>query len=98
MKVFFDANVYVTEALLGEGAEQIMEAVTHARWRVYVNQYVIDETSHVLTDYLGRSKRLVALTRKRIAKRAALVEGHSKARVPDDAKDTPVLRGAVASR
>jgi putative PIN family toxin of toxin-antitoxin system len=96
MKIFFDSNVYVAEALLGEGAETIMKAVTHAHWRIYTNQYVIDETAHVLTDYLGKSKQFVALTRKRMSRRAALVEGHSKARVAADPKDTPVLRGALA--
>jgi hypothetical protein len=66
MKVLFDANVCVAEALLGKGAEQILKAVVQARWRIYANQYVVDETAHVLTDYLGRSKRFVMLTQKHI--------------------------------
>lgn len=97
MKIFFDSNVYVTEALFGEGAEQIMGAVARARWRVYVNRHVIEETAHVLSDYLEKPTRFVGLTKRRILQRASLVEGHSKAQVPGDAKDTPVLRGASAS-
>jgi putative PIN family toxin of toxin-antitoxin system len=96
MKVFFDANVYVAEALFGEGAERIMHAMARGRWRIYVNQYVVDETAHVLADYLGKSKRFIVLTKERILQRSALVEGYSRARVPKDPKDTPVLQGALA--
>ncbi len=31
MKVFFDTNVYVAEALLGEGAEAMVAATVRAR-------------------------------------------------------------------
>ena len=96
MKVFFDTNVYVAEALLGKGAEKIQRAVSCARYRIYANDYVVEETMHVLTDYFGMSKHLAALTGQRIHSRATLVEGHSKARVPEDPKDTPVLRAALA--
>jgi putative PIN family toxin of toxin-antitoxin system len=96
MKVFFDTNVYVAEALLGEGAAEIMRAMGRRRWRVYVNAYVVDETARVLADYLGKSKRFVGLTQERILRRSILVEGHSRARVPRDENDTPVLRGALA--
>jgi hypothetical protein len=33
MKVFFDTNVYVAEALLGEAAEQMLEATERVSWR-----------------------------------------------------------------
>ena len=53
MKVFFDTNIYVAEALFGKGAEQIMQAVARGRWRVFVHVHVVEETAHVLTDYLA---------------------------------------------
>ena len=34
MKVFFDTNVYVAEALLGQVAEQLIEATEQASWRI----------------------------------------------------------------
>jgi predicted nucleic acid-binding protein len=37
MKVFFDTNVYVAEVLLGEAAEQMLEATQRAAWRIYVS-------------------------------------------------------------
>jgi len=33
MKVFFDTNVYVAEALLGSAAERMVEATSNASWR-----------------------------------------------------------------
>jgi putative PIN family toxin of toxin-antitoxin system len=96
MKVFFDTNVYVAEALLGKGAARIMAGMKRGRHRIYVNGYVLDEIVHVLVDYLGFSKRLASLTRRKVRLRAAQIEGHSKARVPDDPKDSPVLKAALA--
>lgn len=33
MKVFFDTNVYIAEALLGETAEALLAATESAGWR-----------------------------------------------------------------
>ena len=35
MKVFFDTNVYVAEALLGAAAEQMVAATIAAKWRIF---------------------------------------------------------------
>jgi predicted nucleic acid-binding protein len=43
MKVFFDTNVYVAEALLGQTAEQIIEATERASWRICTGLYLLDE-------------------------------------------------------
>ena len=48
MKVFFDTNVYVAEAILGGAAEQMVRATLDARWRIYFSQQVLDETGRVL--------------------------------------------------
>lgn len=37
MKVFFDTNVYVAEALLVGAAEQIVIATIEARWRIFTS-------------------------------------------------------------
>jgi predicted nucleic acid-binding protein len=53
MKVFFDTNVYIAEALLGGAAEQMVTATVDARWRIITNGYVLDETFRAMTEKLG---------------------------------------------
>ncbi len=96
MKVFFDTNVYVAEALLGESAEAMLTATTAASWRLFVSDYVLDETERVLIDYLGFSPRFGRLTRQRCRRRAVYVkERPSRHEVPGDPADSPILRGAL---
>ena len=69
MKVFFDTNVYVAEALLGGAAEQMLAATLEAGWRVFSSDYVLDETERVLIEKLGFSRRFGYLTRERVRRR-----------------------------
>ena len=95
MKIFFDTNVYIAEALLGEAAEEMVAATERASWRMYVSAHLLDELERV-TEELGFSPRLASLTRRRIVRRANVVEpGASRHDVPNDAKDTPILRAAL---
>jgi predicted nucleic acid-binding protein len=59
MKVFFDTNVYIAEALLGRAAERMVVATIAARWRIYVSEHVLDELDAV-SHRLGFSRRLAA--------------------------------------
>ncbi len=96
MKIFFDTNVYVAEALLGEAAEEMIAATERASWRVYVSTNVLDELERVMTQELGCSARLAALSRRRIVRRSSVIEpGASRHDVPKDTKDTPILRAAL---
>ena len=95
MKVFFDTNVYVAEALLGEGAERMIEATHAARWRIYASRYVMDELARVLTQELGFHKRLAVLSQRRIVRRSTLVQGGPSAQAPQDPKDSPILQAAL---
>ncbi len=98
MKIFFDTNVYVAEALLGETAEELLAATERASWRIHASRYLLDELERVLTEQLGFSRRLALLSRKRIVHRATIVEpGASHHTVPLDVADTPILRAAVAA-
>ena len=98
MKVFFDTNVYVAEALLGGAAERIVAATREAKWRVVCSAYVLDETERVLTEKLGFAQRFGYLTRERIRRRASLVlPPASRHAVLDDWADTPVLGAAIAA-
>jgi putative PIN family toxin of toxin-antitoxin system len=98
MKVFFDTNVYVAEALLGGAAERMLEATSKASWRIFSSRYVLEETERVISERLGLSRRLAHLTRKRVRRRATLVDpAPSRHRVPADPDDSPILRAALAA-
>ena len=98
MKIFFDTNVYVAEALLGEAAEAMLAATEQASWRIYASSYLLDEVERVMTEKLGFSPRFAVLSRRRIIRRATMVEpGTSRHAVADDAADTPILRAALAA-
>jgi len=98
MKVFFDTNVYIAEALLGAAAQRLVDATRRARWRIFASHYLLDEVSHVLVDDLGFSRRLAALARRRIIRHCTLVKPISAATVPGDPKDSPILQAALTSR
>jgi len=95
MKIFLDTSVYIAEALLGAAAQRMIEATIRGRWRIYNSSYTVDEVGHVLLDDFNFSRRLVTLTQARIIKRATMSEGTSGAQVPGDAKDSPILQGAL---
>jgi putative PIN family toxin of toxin-antitoxin system len=97
MKVFFDTNVYVAEALLGETAAELLAATEQAGWRVHASTYLLDELERVL-GRLGFSRRLALLSRQRIVRRTSLVEpGESRHEVESDVADTPILQAAVVA-
>ncbi len=96
MKIFFDTNMYVAEALLGEAAEEMLAATAGVSWRMYGSTHVLDELQRVMTEELGFSQRLASLSRRRIIRRATMVApGASRHGVPQDAKDSPVLCAAL---
>lgn len=98
MKVFFDTNVYVSEALLGDAAARMLEATARASWRIFISPYVLDEIERVMVARLGSSRRFALLTRKRARRRAILIEpAPSRHRVPEDPDDSPILQAALAA-
>ena len=97
MKVFFDTNVYVAQALLGRAAERMINATMANRWRIYSSDYVLDEVERVMARQLGFSRRLATLTKARVRRRSSLISAQpSRHAVPRDAKDSPILRAALA--
>ena len=98
MKVFFDTNVYVAEALLGDAAERMLEATRQASWRIFTSPHVLAEIERVMVERLGFSHRFALLTRSRARRRATLVEpAPSRHRVPADPNDSPILQAALAA-
>ena len=98
MKIVFDTNVYVAEALLGEAASRLIDATRSANWRIFVSTYLLDELERVLTEKLDFSRRLAVLSRGRIMRRSTSVEPPtSRHLVPEDPKDSPILQAALAA-
>src|SRR5690242_15143098 len=96
MKVFFDTNVYIADALVGKAATRMIEATRAARWRIYTSNYVLAETRHVLIDDLGFSEKLAALALRRIMRITTFVKSRSGAKVISDPKDSPILQAALS--
>ncbi len=98
MKVFFDTNVWIAEALLGEAARRLIEATSKAAWRIFSSSHVLAEIERVLQGRLEGSRRFAVLTRQRIQRRVATVEpSTSRHRVPGDPADSPILQAALAA-
>lgn len=97
MKVFFDTNVYIAEALRGAAATRVLHATTQASWRIYVSDFVLEEL-HDVIQRLGMSLRLANLSLSRVLRRSTLVKiPSSRHAVPDDPDDSPVLVAALTA-
>jgi uncharacterized protein len=98
MKIVFDTNVYISEALTGGLSEAVIDATVGSRWRIFVSEYLIDEFERVMLHELGRPRRFVALARRNILRRAILLElPSSRHIVADDPHDSPILQTALAA-
>jgi putative PIN family toxin of toxin-antitoxin system len=98
MKVFFDTNVYVAEALLGSAAAEMLETTVRLRWRIVSSLHVLDETERVLVEKLGFSRRFGLLTRDHVRRRASLATlPASRHQVPNDPADSPILAAALTA-
>jgi putative PIN family toxin of toxin-antitoxin system len=98
MKVYFDTNVYVAEALLGQAASALLEATAKAGWRTYTNSYLLAELERVMVERLACSRRFAILTRRRVRRRAILADPpSSRHQVPGDPADSPILQAALAA-
>lgn len=96
MKVVFDTNVYVAEALGGETARRIVASTERASWRVHISQHIVDEMMNVMIEDLGLSRRSAMLAVVRALRRGRLVEPiPSRHAVPQDAADSEILRTAL---
>jgi|SRR5439155_19049332 len=95
MKIFFDTNVLVADALLGGAAMRMLDATEQARWRIFTSRFVLDELARVLLEDFQFSRRLAALAQARIIRRSGIIEPLSAAQVPHDPNDTPILQAAL---
>lgn len=95
MKIFFDTNVYIAEALVGGAAQRMVDATRTARWRIYTTPHLLTEIQKVLSEQLGFKARTATLIQRRILRRSTVVEGGPTAEVPEDPKDSPILQAAL---
>ena len=96
MKIFFDTNVYVSEALVGRGAIRIIEATRGGKWRIYSSDYLLQELERILVQKLEFSLRAALLIHNRVVSRSTVVEVRSSAEVTEDPKDSPILQAALS--
>ncbi|MCA9076722.1 MAG: PIN domain-containing protein [Planctomycetaceae bacterium] len=95
MKILFDTNAYIAEALLGEAATIAIETTLTASWRIYTCQTILDEIERILVERLNVQASHALLTKQRCRRRATLIaERPSKHRVPGDPNDSPILAAA----
>ncbi|MCC6358865.1 MAG: putative toxin-antitoxin system toxin component, PIN family [Phycisphaerales bacterium] len=93
MKVVFDTNVYVAEALGGETATAILAATCRASWRIFVSQYILDELTTVMIEDLALPRRSATLAVIRVVRRARTIEPiPSRHGVREDPADSEILR------
>ena len=98
MKVFFDTNVYIAEALLGVVAESLLAATINARWRICISDCVLEEIERVMREQLDCTPRFAYLSRQRCLRRAShIADPDTRHQVPDDPADGPILRAAVTA-
>src|SRR5207302_626031 len=72
------------------------EATQRGGWRIYASNYLLDEVERVIHEHLGFSRRFASLTRQRALLRCRVVEpGASRHEVPQDPKDSLILRAAL---
>jgi hypothetical protein len=57
VKVYFETNVYVAQAILGQAAELLIAATQRAAWRICANLHLLDKLKRILTEKLGFSRR-----------------------------------------
>lgn len=96
MKVVFDTNVYVSDALFDALAEALVEAARDGKFLLYVSDFILQELRQVLIEKFKVSRRFASLTVKRVQRIARLTQT-GKRRFPGlgDPKDHPVLETAV---
>ena len=98
MKVVFDTNVYISEALFDALAEIIARAGRNGIFAVYACDFIIAEIYTVLLTHFRTTRRFARLSAERARKSARLVPTRNKIYEGlIDEKDNPILETAINS-
>jgi putative PIN family toxin of toxin-antitoxin system len=98
VKVLFDTNVHVSDAIYGGAATRAITATLTARWKVFVCPTILTELSRVIRTKFNRSQSFANATVQTVRDIAELAEEPiSQHCVPGDPDDSPILRAALAA-
>jgi putative PIN family toxin of toxin-antitoxin system len=98
VKVLFDTNVHVSDAIFGGNASLAITATLAARWKIFVCPTILSELDRVIRTEFHRSQSFVNATVQAVRDISDVAgEPISRHRVPDDPNDSPILRAALAA-
>jgi putative PIN family toxin of toxin-antitoxin system len=98
VKVLFDTNIYVSDAIFGGAASRAVTATVAARWKVFVCQTILTEVHRVIHTKFSRSQAFAKLAVQAVRDIAELTdEPMSRHRVEGDPDDAPILRAAIGA-
>ena len=98
MKVLFDTNVHVSDAIHGGASTRAITATLKARWKMFVCQTILTELDRVIQTKFNRSRSFAHATVQAVRDVSELAdEPLSRHQVPGDPADTPILRAAIGA-
>lgn len=98
MKVLFDTNVHVSDAIYGGGATRAIMATLEARWKIFVCPTILTELERVIPTKFNRSQSFANATVQMLRDVSEVAEEPmTRHHVPGDPGDTPILRAAMAA-
>jgi putative PIN family toxin of toxin-antitoxin system len=98
VKVLFDTNVHVSDAIYGGHATRAITATVMARWKIFVCPTILSELDRVIRTKFNRSHSFANATVQTLRDVSEVAdEPVSHHRVPGDADDSPILRAALAA-
>jgi uncharacterized protein len=98
VKVLFDTNVHVSDAIHGGGATRAITATLDARWKIFVCPTILSELERVIRTKFNRSQSFGHATVQTLRDISeAADEPMTRHHVPGDPDDTPILNAAMAA-
>ena len=98
MKVLFDSNIHVSDAIFGGAATRAIKATLQARWKILVCQTILVEVHRVIREKFKRSGSFASATIAMIREISEIAdEPMSRHKVEGDASDSPILRAAIGA-
>jgi putative PIN family toxin of toxin-antitoxin system len=98
VKVLFDTNVHVSDAIYGGLATRAITATLTGRWKIFVCPTILSELDRVIRTKFHRSQSFVNATFQALRDVSEVAdEPVSRHRVPGDPDDSPILRAALAA-
>jgi putative PIN family toxin of toxin-antitoxin system len=98
VKVVFDTNVYISDALFDASAEVAVKAAQSGVFSLYISEFILNEIRVVLVSHFKTTRRFASLTAKRARTIAKLVELHRRhyGNLLNE-NDHPILETAINS-